>query len=66
MRQKKKAFPAWLRPLLFAAGGGTVGFLYNIIFGCEGTCPITSSLGLTILYMAVIGWLLSGVTKKET
>lgn len=66
MKQKKRVFPSWLRPLLFTMGGGAAGFLYDTFLGCKGTCPITSSPLLTILYMGVIGWLLSSVTKKET
>ena len=55
----------WLRPLLFVGGGAVVGLLYYRFFGCTSGCAITSSPWVTMAYMGVIGWLLSGITKKS-
>ncbi len=55
----------WLRPLLFAAAGALIGYLYYTFFGCNGTCPITASPWRTMLYTCVIGFLLSGITAKK-
>ncbi len=57
-------YKKWLWPLLFAAGGALAGLLYYQFFGCKTGCPITSSPVNTMLYMAVIGLLLSGVFRR--
>ena len=55
----------WLRPLLFAIGGALVGFGYYYAVGCStGSCPITSNPIITMIYMGVIGLLLSGLFGK--
>ncbi len=54
-----------LRPALFILGGAAVGAIYYYLVGCQGSCPISSSLWLTMAYTGVIGWLLSGITKKS-
>lgn len=59
MKRKK-----WLWPLLFAAGGALAGLLYYQFFGCKTNCPITSSPVNTMLYLAVVGLLLSGVFRR--
>ena len=53
-----------LRPLLFLGGGASAGLVYYHFFGCTTGCAITSSPWRTMLYMALVGWLLSGITAK--
>ncbi len=55
-----------IRVLVFMASGALLGLLYYHFFGCNGTCPITFSPWLTMLYTGFIGFLLSGITAKET
>ena len=58
----KEPMKKWLRPALFTLGGGLVGFAYYAWVGCAtGSCAITSNPFSSIIYMALIGWLLSGV-----
>jgi len=41
--------------------GGVIGFLYYRFVGCSsGTCPITSNPFSSIIYGAVIGYLMTG------
>lgn len=56
----------WLRPALFTLGGALAGLVYYLLAGCpDGSCPITASPLRTMAYMALVGWLLSGVFEKE-
>lgn len=58
----KDRMKKWLRPALFILGGGLVGLGYYYLFGCStGSCVITSSPLTSMAYMALVGWLLSGV-----
>ena len=58
----KDLMKKWLRPALFILGGGLVGLGYYYLVGCStGTCVITSSPLTSMAYMALVGWLLSGV-----
>ena len=62
---KKKRLP-FLRPLLFTLGGAIAGYAYYALVGCStGTCAITSSPVSSTLYLALVGFLLSGVFGKE-
>lgn len=55
-----------IRPALFIIGGALAGLIYYLAVGCPtGTCAITSSPVNSMLYMAVVGALLSVITKKE-
>lgn len=55
-----------LRSLLFIAGGATAGLVYYYVVGCAtGSCPITADPVITMLYTALIGWLLSGIFRKD-
>ena len=61
MKNKK-----WIRPALFTMGGALAGLAYYHFIGCaSGSCPITSSPVGSMLYMGLIGWLLSGLFRKE-
>ena len=54
-----------LRPLLFTIGGALAGLGYYYAVGCStGSCPITSNPIITMIYMGVVGLLLSGLFGK--
>lgn len=62
----KHKIKKWLRPTLFTLGGALTGLGYYYTVGCStGSCPITSNPVITMLYMGLIGWLLSGAFGKE-
>ena len=49
------------RAILFTAGGALIGLLYYAFVGCStGACGITSNPFSSMLYMGMIGLLLSG------
>ena len=51
-----------LRPFLFTVGGALAGLGYYYVVGCStGSCAITSNPIITMIYMGVIGLLLSGL-----
>ena len=57
----KKHIKKWLRPALFILGGALAGLGYYALVGCStGSCAITSSPLNSMVYMGLIGWLLSG------
>lgn len=48
--------------MLFTLGGALMGLGYYALVGCStGSCAITASPVNTILYMGLMGWLLSGI-----
>lgn len=52
--------------LLGAAIGGAAGYAYYFYIGCvSGTCPITSSPVMSVIWGAVIGGLLLSLFKKK-
>lgn len=58
----KKNMRKWLQPILFVVGGALVGLGYYYLVGCStGSCIITSNPLVTMIYMGLIGWLLSGI-----
>lgn len=61
----KEKLKKWMRPLLFTLSGVIVGYLYYRFVGCStGSCAITSDPVNSMLYMGLMGWLLSGVFGK--
>ena len=55
-----------LRPVLFTAGGALAGLAYYYFVGCSsGACPVTSHPLVTMAYVGLAGWLLSGISGKE-
>lgn len=61
----KKNMKKWLRSILFTVGGAIAGLTYYYFIGCSsGTCPLTSHPLVTMVYMGLVGWLLSGVFRK--
>lgn len=51
-----KSWRFW-RPFLSLVGGGVAGFLYYFYVGCEsGSCAITSSPYMSIIWGALLGW----------
>lgn len=62
-KEKRKQ---WRRPALFTLGGALAGLAYYVFVGCEsGSCAITASPVSSMLYMALLGYLLSGAWGKE-
>ena len=58
----KRRIKKWPRPALFTLGGGLAGLGYYYLVGCStGACVITSSPFTSMAYMALMGWLRSGV-----
>ena len=58
----KENVKIWLIPLLFTLGGALVGLAYYYFVGCStGNCVITSNPINSMIYMGLIGWILSGV-----
>ena len=56
-----------LRPLLFTAGGMLAGLVYYFLVGCAtGNCAIMSNPIQSMLYMGLIGLLLSGIFVKRS
>ena len=55
----------FLRLLIFFAAGALLGLGYYYLFGCSGNCAVTASPWMTMVYMGIIGGLLSEVTKKK-
>lgn len=56
----------WLRPALFILGGALVGLVYYALVGCStGTCAITSSPLRSMVYMGLVGWLLSAALRPS-
>ena len=46
--------------------GGIGGFAYYHFVGCaSGTCPITSNPYISVLYGALMGYLVVGMFKKK-
>ena len=61
----KVSLKNWLIPLLFTVGGALVGLAYYYFVGCTTvSCAITSSPINTMVYMGVVGLLLSGLFVK--
>lgn len=55
-----------IRYILFIIVGSIGGYAYYHFIGCySGTCPITSNPYLSILYGALIGFLLTPNRKKD-
>ena len=62
----KKKLKKWMRPILFTLGGVMVGYLYYRFVGCStGSCAITSSPVNAMIYMGLIGFLLSVIYGKR-
>jgi len=55
-----------LLTIVLILAGTTGGFLYYSLVGCRtGTCPITSSPWLSMLWGAAIGYLISDLFRKK-
>lgn len=52
--------------LIGGAIGAAGGYLYYIYVGCNsGSCPITSSPVMSVIWGAVLGGLIASLFKKE-
>ena len=62
----KKEFKKLLRPAVFTLGGALAELGYYALVGCStGSCAITASPVNTMLYMGLIGWLLSEIFGSQ-
>lgn len=60
-----KLWRQWIRPVLFTLGGAVAGLIYYYVVGCStGTCAITSNPISSMVYMGIIGWLVSGIFTR--
>ena len=63
----KKELKKLLRPAVFTLDGAMEGLGYYTLVGYStGSCAITSSPVNTMLYMGLIGWLLSGIFGSQS
>ncbi len=63
MEDKKKK---WLRTAIFIVIGAVVGYVYYRLVGCPtGGCIITSNPYISMAYMGLLGFLLSGASDRE-
>jgi len=60
----------FIRPVLYAAIGGVLGYSYYYFVGCSngGSCPLTSRWYITTLYGLIAGVLMAlpNKTNKKT
>ena len=55
------------RPAVFTLGSALAGLGYYALVGCStGSCAITASPVNTMLYMGLMGWLLSGIFGSQS
>lgn len=63
---KKMYSKKLFRVALFLIMGASFGYAYYYLVGCySGTCPITSNPVTSILYGALIGFLMTPSLKKR-
>lgn len=61
-KNAREFFKSWYfwKPVLGVLGGGLAGFLYYHFIGCTGgSCPITSNPYATVIFGAVMGYLIT-------
>ena len=62
----EEALKKWKRPALFALAGALAGLAYYCLVGCStGGCLVTTSPFVTMAYMGIAGWLLSGMLGMD-
>ena len=59
-----RSWKSLIRPVLFTGAGALAGLLYYTFIGCAGSCPISSSPWLSMVWLGAVGWLLSGATQR--
>lgn len=56
-----------IKSIIGIVAGVIGGYIYYIKIGCNsGTCPITSNPYLSMLWGAIIGYLLGGMFEKDS
>lgn len=66
MKQLKELIRKNILFLIGAAVGGIGGYFYWLYIGCAtGTCPITSSPVMSVIWGAVVGGLLLSMFQKK-
>ncbi len=54
----------WMYRIIFTCIGAVVGYVYWFKIGCSsGTCPITSQWHNTMIYGALMGYLVGEIVK---
>ncbi len=62
----KNFLKKYLIQIIVTLVGATGGFLYYYFIGCSsGSCPITSNPYISIIWGAVMGYLISDIFKKK-
>ena len=63
MKTKRATTAMIVKSVLIVLAGGAAGYVYYRLAGCRtGACPITANPYLSILYGAVMGALIAGMT----
>ena len=70
MSEEKRSGINWKSLLIPVTGivlGATGGYIYYIKIGCTagGTCPITSNPAITMLWGAILGFLIFDMFRKK-
>ena len=55
----------YVRIVIFVAAGALAGLGWYYLFGCSGSCAVTSRPWVTMAYVGIIGGLLGLVTEKK-
>lgn len=56
----------YLKPVLYAAIGGVLGYSYYFFVGCTGNCPLSSRWYITTIYGLIAGVLMALPNKKKS
>lgn len=65
-KKVKKGWKSLLLPIAGIILGAVGGYIYYIKIGCQsGTCPITSNPSLSMLWGAILGFLLFDMFRKK-
>jgi hypothetical protein len=65
IKEKIKTLKRYLKPILYSAIGGVLGYSYYYFVGCTGGCPLTSHWYITTGYGFAAGILMALPSKKK-